>query len=131
MNTMYRIIILLIVALLTACGKPEVSNDSMWVAKCEKIHGDLQACYGPGWSAGVPQSEENYDFYEISIERVHSSGSSVMFGKSFRVSEVKKEVLDRFANNVIQIDSEEKSISFNIANQPLVVSYENYSASNK
>ena len=131
MNTMYRIFFLFIAVLLTACGKPEISSDSLWVAKCEKFQSDLLACYGPGWSAGVPQSEGNYDFYEVSIEKINSRGSAILFGKSFRASEVRKEVLSRFANEIVQINSEDKSISFNILNRPLVIPYENYNTSNK
>jgi len=91
---------------------------------------EYQACYGPGWSEGVRRKKENYDFYEISIERINPKSSTVLFSKRFPAVEVKSSVLDRRASDIVKVDVSGEKIFFHIQEKPYVVELSKHKSSN-
>ena len=123
---MKKIILLTFTLLLTACQKEDAAfsvpeSSSYWQVICVKIEPNYQACYGPGWSENVKRKIENYDFYEISIEKVKPNGdSTVIHSNRFKISEVNETVIDRNAQNVVEIDKNKNNIIFHIKNPPYI-----------
>ena len=70
-------------------GDGNVSKDSLWLVRCINVKEQFKACYGPGWSAGVPQNDDKYNFYEFSFEKLLEEGSASLFSKRFQASEVR------------------------------------------
>jgi hypothetical protein len=95
---------------------------------CVAFRVDYRACYGPGWSEGVTRKKANYDYYQISVEKAHATGTTVLFTKKFDVNEVKKSVLNRNAQDVVRIDG--TTVTFLIQEKPYVVDVSKYMSSN-
>ena len=109
----------------------EFEYSSFQQARCTQFSNSLQACYGPGWSTNVKPYEDPYDFYEISVEKISKSSSTVLFKKSFKATEVLKSALNDYSEGLAEISKSGSVLKFKIQEQPFKVELLKYISSNK
>jgi hypothetical protein len=107
-----------LIPLLLLAGCSQRADTTTWVAQCDElIPGEYQACYGPGWKDLKHKDPQRYDNYQISVERLHPGGTSVIFGREFPASDIGPRLLTPEPGRVVSFERDRRRVVFDLGTQ--------------